>query len=191
MRKNRKGLFGSLLNIFGYGIVLLLLLMSTYGIAESYGGADAMLNETVTNETFRNNFIWHHVAFDMITPLYPVELGPFSFNIALDDGGFLFIMLITFCLSMLLYLSLRVVYNIHWPWLIVIFLVMLCIVGFVWQNYWLMVYFETGYAMGMTQEEILQTLAGTQEIVRNNIILGLSIFSMFFLMYRGKGLFHT
>lgn len=181
-------MFGNLLNLFGYGILLVLFLMSSLSIADSWGGAEAMINETATNATFRDSFIWHHFAFDMITPLYPVEVGPWRFNLALDDGGFLFVILISFTLSVFLT---RLVLGIGWLWLLVVFPGMLLLVGFLWQNYWLSMYFETGYNLGLANEDMLGTLEDTKAITDNFWMLAMSVFTMFFLLFKGKGLFRT
>jgi len=190
MYRNQKGFWGTIINLAGVIILLTLFGMASADISDSMGGAEAMLNETMTNETFRDNFIWHHVAFDMVTPWYPMEVGPYKFYIALDDGGFLFILFITFVLTLIAYITLKIFYDIHWPWLIVLFIIMGSIAGFAWQNYWLMVYFDTGANLGMTQEGMVETLKGTQDVVANPWVLGMVVFSMFFILFRGKGLFH-
>lgn len=178
--------WSAIVSFGGYAILAILLLMSLIGIAGSQGGWDAVINETIHNETYRNNLFWYEVSRDMIVPLYPIEnvpvLGTVYFPV--DDWSPLFMVAITALVSFMIWKA----FSPGWRMLPTIIIVFVA-VSWIWTAAWVANIYYHGNALGMADPEINADIMGTAMIFEDNpVILPLGLAAFLFVLWKGKGL---
>ena len=177
--------WSTLVNFGGYAILAALLLMSLVGLAESQGGWDVVINETIHNETYRNHLAWYEISRDMMVPLYPIEDVPVFGTVyfPVDDWSPLFMIAITALLSFIVWR----VFSPGW-WMIPIIMVLFVAVSWVWTAAWVSNIYYHGNALGMTDGEINADLMGTSQVFDSPVILPLGLAALLFVFWKGNRL---
>lgn len=178
--------WSTVVNFGGYAILAIILIMSLAGIAESQGGMESVINETVYNETYRNHLFWYEVSRDMMVPLYPLGEVPFlgMVYVPIDDWSPLFMIAITALVSFLVWR----IFSPGW-WMVPIIIVVFILVSWAWTAAWTANIYAHGSALGMTDEEITADLIGTSEIFSDNqVILPLGLAALLFVFWKGNRL---
>lgn len=176
-------MWNNIINFGGYLILIILLILSFAGIAESQGGWDAVVGNATTNQTYAESLIWYEISRDFIVPLYPIENVPVFGTVyfPIDDWSPLFMLAITAFISFVI-----------WKWkhpgllMIPIILLIFIIVSWVWTGFWISNIYAHGSVIGMTNEEILADIMGTTQLFEDSpFILPLGLGSMFFVLWKG------